>query len=150
MQTSDWIAGGSAAISLLSGAFTLFYARTQHKLNKLQVAEKERDAEDRKIVVLKSELIKASESRWTVRTTNIGKGTAMAVTVVCAEVEGIGALLMNDEIVAVTPVAQCLPGNHFDIQATRWHGLSGPQSIQYNWNDEDGKFCTVTNKVLIA
>ncbi|WP_296742648.1 hypothetical protein [Variovorax sp.] len=149
MQTSDWIAGGSAVIALISGAFTLFYARTQHKLNKLQVAEKEREAEDRKVVVLAAELIRRTETSWIVRTTNIGKGTAKAVTVACESMEEAGPLLGNADIGAITPVEQLAPNSYFDIKATRWHGASSPQLIRYNWNDEDGAFCTVVVKLLI-
>lgn len=44
MQNSDWIAIGSLIISLVSAAFTAFYARTQYKLNKVHLADKKREA----------------------------------------------------------------------------------------------------------
>ncbi|MBS0450125.1 MAG: hypothetical protein JSS14_02345 [Proteobacteria bacterium] len=145
---SDYLAFASLIISLVSGGFTLFYARTQHKLNKVQLAEKEREAAERKVVTLHAELVKGPLS-WTVRTTNIGKGTAFAVTVGCEQVEGIGALLEDQDIGHITPVAELRSGSSFDILATNWYGLRGPQAIQYNWNDEDGKFCTTKIKVLV-
>lgn len=149
MQASDWIAVGAALISLISAGFTVFYARTQHRLNKMQVAEKERELAEQRIVMLRAELIKRSGTEWILRTTNISKGTALAVIVGCQQNEGIGSLLTNEDIGDIVPVAKLPPGNYFDIRATNWYGMQGPQSIWYNWNNEAGEVCTTTLKVLI-
>jgi len=148
MGTSDWIAGASAVIALASAGFTFFYSRTQHRLNKLLVAEKEREDVDRKTITLKAELIKSSPSSWILRTTNIGKGTAKGVTVGCQQEDGM-ALLTGEDISQITPVENLRPGSSFDIKAANWHGMTSPQAVQYNWNDEDGTFGTVKLKVLI-
>jgi hypothetical protein len=148
MQISDWISISALAVSLVSGAITLIYARTQHKLNLVQLDEKKRDAADRKIVTLKAELIKQGSS-WLVRTTNVGMGTAVAVTVACQGIEGVGALLENEDIGLVTPVGELRTGQHFDVKATNWYGMSGPQTIRYNWNDEEEGFFTTELKVLV-
>lgn len=58
MDVSDWIASGSALVALASLGYTVFFAYTQHKLNKLLVAEKEREQLERKLVSLRAELIK--------------------------------------------------------------------------------------------
>jgi hypothetical protein len=150
MQTSDWIAIGSAAISLASAGFTAFYARTQHKLNVVQLAEKEREAAERKVVTLQAELIKHSPQTWVVRITNKGKSTAYAVTVGCDKCDEVGEKLLRDEDIGeITPVPELLPGQHFDIKATNWHGMYGPQLVFFNWNDEVGGFGSSKVKVLV-
>lgn len=81
METSNWIASVSAVIALVSLGYTVFFARTQHKLNQMLVAEKEREQAERKVVSLCAELIKRSPQDWILRTTNVGQGTAYAITV---------------------------------------------------------------------
>ncbi|MEJ1167090.1 hypothetical protein V9K97_25620 [Variovorax sp. CCNWLW186] len=149
MDTSDWIASGSALIALTSLGYTVFFARTQHKLNKILVAEKEREQAERRVVSLRAELIKETPQNWILRTTNVGQGAAYAVTVRCAKNEDGNALLEDEDIDQITPVARLDSAHSFDIKATNWYGVFGPQSIQYNWNDEDGTFCSTTLKVLI-
>lgn len=150
MQLSDWFAAGALVISLISGAFTIFYSRTQHRLNKAQLADRDRDSSERKLVTLRAELIELGPQTF-LRTTNIGRGTAKAVTVDCRRPDGGdgGPLLESEDISLVTPVHRLTPGEYFEIRATRWFGMVGPQPIVYHWNDEDGVFCETTLKVHV-
>lgn len=132
MQSSDWIAVGSAAISLASAGFTAFYARTQHQLNKIQLAEKQALIEDAKKAKLTALLHGNRITSFRLEIINSGQSVAHNVQLILEQ-----GLVPRQPLSGVFPLARLLPGARVFVDLDDPEDWDG-HTCELVWNDGAG------------
>ena len=132
MQTSDWISLGAVAVSLASAGFTAFYARTQHKLNKIQLREKQALIEDAKKAKLAALLHGNQILSFRLEVVNSGLSVARNVRLTLEP-----GLVPKPSQGDVFPLARLLPGGRVFVdlnQPEKWDG----HTCELVWDDDAG------------
>lgn len=132
MQSSDWIAVGSAVISLASAGFTAFYARAQHQLNKIQLAEKQALIEDAKKAKLTAMLHGNQILSFRLEVINSGQSVARNVRLTLEQ-----GLVPKSSLGGFFPLARLLPGGRVFVdlkEPKKWDG----HTCELVWDDDAG------------
>ncbi len=132
MQTSDWISLGAVAVSLASAGFTAFYARAQHQLNKIQLAEKQALIEDAKKAKLTALLHGNQILSFRLEVINSGQSVARNVRLTLEQ-----GLIPKPSQGDIFPLEQLLPGGRVFVdlkEPKKWDG----HTCELVWDDGAG------------
>jgi len=132
MQASDWISIGALVVSLISGAITAFYARAQHQLNKIQLAEKQASIEDAKKAKLTALLHGNRIISFRLEIINSGQSVARNVQLILEQ-----GLVPQQPLGDVFPLARLLPGARVFVDLDEPENWDG-HTCELVWEDGAG------------
>lgn len=132
MQTSDWISLGAVAVSLASAGFTAFYARAQHQLNKIQLAEKQALIEDAKKAKLTALLHGNRIISFRLEIINSGQSVARNVRLILEQ-----GLVPKSSLGGIFPLARLLPGARVFVDLNDPEDWDG-HTCELVWDDDAG------------